>query len=72
MIRKDGSVGPIECKYSDVEFRQRMKEKLEAYEDLIFATFPSFLGRIPKNAAVLLIPPVGDSSEPEFIESAKA
>ncbi|MEM0138250.1 MAG: DUF87 domain-containing protein [Thermoplasmatales archaeon] len=68
MIRKDGLVRPVECEYSDIESPKRMEEKLATYGDLVFATFPSLLGKIPEGSDVLLIPPVGDSSEPEFIE----
>ncbi|MEM3800345.1 MAG: DUF87 domain-containing protein [Thermoplasmatales archaeon] len=68
MIRKDGLLRPIECEYSDIESPKRMEEKVATYGDLVFATFPSLLEKIPEGSDVLLIPPVGDPSEPEFIE----
>lgn len=62
---------PIECEYSDINNKGRMREKLKFYPNVIFSAFRNKRDDIPQNASLLLIPPIGDQSEPEYIEFQK-
>ncbi len=60
---------PVECEYSDIENKKRMKEKMALYPNVIFAAFTDSRDEIPPNTNMLLIPPIGDLSEPEYTGS---
>lgn len=62
---------PVECEYSDIENKSRIEEKNSFYNDLIFVTFKGFEKRLPKNRKILVIPPIGDMTNPELIEIKK-
>ncbi len=62
---------PVECEYSDFERKERIKEKMAFYPKVIFSAFRDRKNDIPTGTSVLLIPPLGDQSEPEFIDSQK-
>jgi len=68
IVRNDGTTRAVECEYSDVDSRKRMMEKIKIYGNPIFATFSSFLEKMPAGVDVLLIPPVGDRSEPQLVK----
>jgi hypothetical protein len=59
---------PIECEYSDIHNRGRIMEKKRFYGNIIFSTFKNYRDAIPEDSPVLLIPPLGDTSEPELVE----
>lgn len=71
IIVKDGITTPVECEFSDIDNRSRIEEKNSFYNNLIFATFRGFEDRLPKNRKVLVIPPIGDMTNPEFLEIRK-
>ncbi len=71
LLLKDDEKIPIECEYSDISNKGRMREKLKFYPNVIFSAFKDKRDEIPQNASLLLIPPIGDQSEPEYIEFQK-
>lgn len=68
VVVKDGERIPVECEYSDLRNKRRMIDKLEYYPNLIFSAFKDKRDEIPPNSRLLLIPPIGDQSEPEYLE----
>ncbi len=64
---KDQERIAVECEYSDLNNKKRIEEKKEFFGKVIFATFSSYRKDIPVKSDLLLIPPLGDSSEPEYI-----
>ncbi|MCL5407986.1 MAG: DUF87 domain-containing protein [Candidatus Thermoplasmatota archaeon] len=69
VIIKDDRKIPVECEYSDLNRRGRMLEKMKFYPNVIFSAFREKRGEMPSNTSLLLIPPIGDQSQPEYIES---
>ncbi len=70
LIRNDEKI-PVECEYSDLDRKGRMLEKLRFYPKVIFSAFKDRRNEIPSSAGLLLIPPIGDLSEPEYVEAQK-
>ena len=70
LIRNDEKI-PVECEYSDLDRKGRMLEKLRFYPKVIFSAFKDRRNEIPRSAGLLLIPPIGDLSEPEYVEAQK-
>lgn len=58
---------PVECEYSDLDNKSRVLEKAEFYQRVIFSAFKDDREKFPPGTMLLLIPPIGDPSEPEFV-----
>ncbi len=71
VVMKDDEKIPVECEYSDFEKKGRIREKMSFYPNVIFSAFRERKGELPPGMGLLLIPPIGDQSEPEFIEPQK-
>lgn len=67
IVRENEKI-PIECEYSDLENKKRMLEKKKFYPRVIFSVFEDSRDQIPENSSVLLIPPIGDSTNPTFLD----
>ncbi|MEM0133688.1 MAG: DUF87 domain-containing protein [Thermoplasmatales archaeon] len=68
VIVKNNDKIPIECEYSDLHNKTRIKEKIKFYKRVIFSAFRNVREEFPPGTNLLLIPPVGDHSEPEYVE----
>lgn len=69
LVLIDGDVKvPVECEYSDLENKKRIFEKVEFYGRVIFSVFQGGEQDIPQGCPILVVPPIGDTSELKFIE----
>jgi energy-coupling factor transporter ATP-binding protein EcfA2 len=59
----------VECEYSDIDKRSRIMEKKKFYSNVIFSAFKGSEGSIPSDTTVLLIPAIGENSEPEYLDN---
>jgi hypothetical protein len=58
----------VECEYSDINNRSRIIEKKKFYPNVIFSAFKGSEDGIPSDTSILLIPAIGDRSEPEYLD----
>lgn len=68
VIKKGEELIAVECEYSDFERKERIREKMSFFPKLILSAFRDRKDDIPAGTSVLLIPPLGDRSEPEFFD----
>ncbi|MCL6002859.1 MAG: DUF87 domain-containing protein [Thermoplasmatales archaeon] len=66
IVKNDEKI-PVECEYSDLENKSRIREKMKFYPRVIFSAFRDRREEFPPNTSILLIPPIGDRSEPEYL-----
>ena len=67
VIVKDQERIAVECEYSDVHNKSRIIEKMKFYSNVIFSAFRDKKEEFPPDTNLLLIPPIGDHSEPEYL-----